>query len=109
MRMPANRAGKAALQHEGRVQGNETDDTMGMNKLPIDRRYVLRASDKYCAAALVCLSLAIFVLSVVEFLVNPASPPGIVFASIGVLLMCCTIFFFARYRHALIEEEGDRS
>jgi hypothetical protein len=80
-----------------------------MNKLPVDSRYVLRTSDKYCAAALVGLSLAIFVLSVVEFLVLPSSPPGIVFACIGVLLMCCTIFFFARYRHALKEEEGDRS
>lgn len=80
-----------------------------MDKFPIDRRYVLRRSDKYCAAALVCLSLAIFVLSVVEFVVNPSSPPGIAFAGIGVLLMFITIFFFARYRHALIEEEGDHS
>jgi len=82
---------------------------MSMNKLPIDRRYVLQTSDKYCAAALVCLSLALFVLSVLEFLVNPSSPPGIVFACIGVLLIGCTIFFFARYRHALIEEEGVRT
>jgi uncharacterized membrane protein len=80
-----------------------------MNKLPIDRRYVLQRSDKYCAAALVCLSLAIFVLSVPEFLVKPDSPPGIIFACIGVLLMFGTIFFFARYRQALKAEEGDRS
>ncbi|HEX6553658.1 MAG TPA: hypothetical protein VF026_12910 [Ktedonobacteraceae bacterium] len=80
-----------------------------MNKLPIDNRYVLQTSDKYCAAALVCLSLAIFVLSVVEFLVNPSSVAGIVIACIGVLLMCCTIYFFARYNHALKEEERSRS
>jgi hypothetical protein len=80
-----------------------------MNKLPIDNRYVLQASDKYCAAALVCLSLAIFVLSAVEFLVNPSSLPGIVIACIGVLLMCCTIFLFSRYDHALKEEEQSRS
>ena len=80
-----------------------------MKKLPIDNRYVLQPSDKYCAAALVCLSLAIFVLSVVEFLVNPSSIAGIVVAGIGVVLMFCTIFLFARYSHALKEEEGNRS
>ena len=80
-----------------------------MNKLPVDNRYVLQTSDKYCAAALVCLSLAIFVLSVLEFLVSPASIFGIVVACIGVLLMCCTIYFFARYNHALKEEERSRS
>lgn len=80
-----------------------------MNKLPIDNWYVLQTSDKYCAAALVCLSLVIFVLSVPEFLFNPSSVFGIAVACIGVLLMCCTIFFFARYKHALKKEEGSRS
>lgn len=80
-----------------------------MDKLPLDNQYVLEPSDKYCAAALVCLSLAIFVLSVVEFMVGPSSIAGIVVAAIGVLLMFCTIFFFVRYSHALKAEEGSRS
>jgi hypothetical protein len=80
-----------------------------MKKSPIDNRYVLQPSDKYCAAALACFSLAIFVLSVVEFQVYPSSIAGIVVGCIGVLLMLCTIFLFIRYSHALKKEEGSRS
>lgn len=62
-------------------------------------------SDKYCAAALVCLTLAIFFLSVLVFTFNPLTPAGILVTGIGVLLMIGCIFFFLRYRHALKQEE----
>jgi hypothetical protein len=81
-----------------------------MKKLPIDNRYILQRSDKYCAAALVCLSIAIFMFSVLEFLISPASVFGIVIASLGVLLMCGTIYFFVRCALALKhEQERSRS
>lgn len=80
-----------------------------MNKLPVDNRYVLQKSDKYCAAALVGLSLSIFFLSVVVFTVNPASIIGIISTCIGVLLMLGTILLFALYNHSLKEEERGKS
>lgn len=82
---------------------------IAMDRLPVDKRSVLQKSDKYCAAALICLSLTIFMLSVVEFLVNPSSVAGVVVACTGVVLMSCTIFLFARYSQALKEEAGSRS
>jgi hypothetical protein len=48
------------------------------------------------------------VLSVPEFLINPSTIFGIVVACVGVLLMGCTIYFFARYNHALKEEQARR-
>ena len=79
--------------------------TSEMKKLPIDNLYVLQRSDKYCAAALVCLSIAIFVFSVPEFIISPASILGIAIACIGVLIMGGTIYFFARYAYALKQEQ----
>jgi positive regulator of sigma E activity len=79
-----------------------------MQKIPIDKQFVLQTSDKYCAAALICLSVAIFTLSVPEFLVNPATAFGIVIACIGVLLMGCTIYLLARYNRALKKEQERR-
>ncbi len=76
-----------------------------MKKLPIDNRYILQKSDKYCAAALIFLSMAIFMFSVPEFIISPASALGIVIASIGVLLMGGTIYSFVRYAHASKQEQ----
>ncbi len=82
---------------------------MAINKFPTDRRYVLLKSDKYCAAALVCLSLAIFFLSVVVFTVTPYTIWGILSVCIGILLVICTIILFALYSHYLREEERHQS
>ena len=85
------------------------DCVMAINKLPTDKRYVVLKSDKYCAAALVCLSLAIFFLSVVVFTLNPYTIWGILSVCIGVLLVICTIILFALYSHYLKEEERQQA
>ena len=78
---------------------------MTTNKASTNEISNIQKADRYCAAALVFLSLAIFFLSTVVFTVNPLSILGILATCIGVILMVCCITCFALYNHYLKKEE----
>ncbi|GCE22528.1 hypothetical protein [Dictyobacter kobayashii] len=65
----------------------------------------MRLSDRYCIAAIIFFSLAIFFLSVVVFIFNPQTILGMLATGVGILLMLGCIFCFARYSHYLKKEE----
>jgi uncharacterized membrane protein YqjE len=71
----------------------------------------MQKANRYCSAALIFFSLAIFFLSVVLFTFNPTTTLGILTLSIGVLLMLGCIFCLTRYSHYLkkAEESVSRS
>lgn len=71
------------------------------------QHYLPQQSDRNCAAALLCLILALFFLSVVVFTFMPTSPAGLVSTTLGTLSMVGCIVFFARY-HASIKREKRR-
>ncbi len=78
---------------------------MTTNNASTNENSNIQKSDRYCTAALVFLSLAIFFLSAVVFTVNPLSILGILATCIGVILMVCCITCFALYNHYLKKEE----
>src|SRR2546423_6607786 len=58
--------------------------------------YAQRAN-RYCIAALIALSFALFVLTACVFLANPTSVIGIVFTCVGVVCALLSMLFFALY------------
>jgi uncharacterized membrane protein len=70
-----------------------------------ENKYLPGTSDRYCVAALICLSVTIFFLSIVVFTVNPLSILGILAICIGIILMLGCIFCFARYSYWLKQEQ----
>jgi heme/copper-type cytochrome/quinol oxidase subunit 4 len=74
-------------------------------KVPTSESTNLRRSERYLVAALVSFSLAIVVLSVVLFSLNPQSVAGIIAVCCGVILMIVCITCFVLYNHFLKKEE----
>lgn len=68
----------------------------------------VQKADKYCIAALLSLSFALFILSVGVFLVNPVGIIGIVSTCIGVACSLLSMLFFALYNHYLRLAEADQ-
>ena len=58
-------------------------------------------ANRYCIAALLALSFALFILSVGVFLVSPVSVVGIVSTFVGVACALLCMLFFALYSHYL--------
>ena len=58
-------------------------------------------ANKYCIAALVSLSLALFVLTVGVFLLGPTSFVGILSTCVGVICALLCSLFFTLYSHYL--------
>lgn len=58
-------------------------------------------ADRYCVAGLVALSIALLVLSVGVFLLNPVSAIGLISTGLGVACALLCILFFALYNHYL--------
>ena len=56
-------------------------------------------ANKYCIAALVALCLALFILSVGVFLLNPLSIIGIISTCLGVACSLLYILFLVLYSH----------
>ncbi|HTK10428.1 MAG TPA: hypothetical protein VL485_24870 [Ktedonobacteraceae bacterium] len=69
------------------------------------RDYMVHQSDKYCAIALISLTMALFFLSVLVFTFAPTTLLGILSIGIGVLLMIVCIVSFAFYHRAIKQEE----
>ncbi|HEY4388463.1 MAG TPA: hypothetical protein VGN34_28770 [Ktedonobacteraceae bacterium] len=69
------------------------------------RDYMVHKSDKYCAIALISLTLALFFLSVLVFTFAPMTLLGILSTAIGILLMIVCIVSFAFYHHAIKQEK----
>ncbi len=78
---------------------------MKMNTSSTSKSSYIQKSERYCVAALVLLTLAIFFLSVMTFSLNPLSPLGMLSVWIGVILMIGCIVSFALYNHYLKKEE----
>lgn len=69
------------------------------------QHYLPQRSDSNCAAALLCLILATFLLSVVVFTFAPMTAAGLVSTALGAFCMFGCICFFVRYRSCLKREE----
>lgn len=65
-------------------------------------------ANRYCIAALLSLSAALFILSVGVFLLNPVSVVGIVSTGLGVACALLYILFFVLYSHYLRQAEKDQ-
>jgi putative Mn2+ efflux pump MntP len=64
-----------------------------------------RKANRYCASALIALSLALGALSVGVFLIYPTSAVGIASTFLGIVCMLLCILFFALYSRNLREAE----
>lgn len=78
-----------------------------MARLPEEHTYLPRQSDKYCAAALICLTLALLFLSIIVFTFGPTTVLGLLASGIGVLFMFGCIILFVRYQQVLKQEAQD--
>lgn len=67
-----------------------------------------RKANTYCIAALISLSLALFVLSGGLFLVNPVSIIGYILTGLGVICMLLCILFFVLYSYHLRRAEKEQ-
>jgi lipopolysaccharide export LptBFGC system permease protein LptF len=68
-----------------------------MSKTPIQTKSAFQKSNRYSAAALVCLSLALLCLGIGVFITGPRSVAAIVFLCIGLLFVLCYIICFVLY------------
>lgn len=64
-----------------------------------------RKANRYCASALIALSLALVALTIGVFLIFPTSVAGIFSTCLGIICMFLCILFFTLYSRNLREAE----
>jgi hypothetical protein len=82
-----------------------------MSEASLQAKAIMLKANRYCAGAIVCLSIALFIFGIGPFIYKPGSVLGIVSLCIGsVFVLSCYILFalYGRYsRQAEQQLNGD--